>query len=53
MDSTFGSGGLVTTSFGSNTTAGVASMALQGDGKIVVAGTAGGSVIEVARYFGQ
>lgn len=53
LDSTFGSGGLVTTSFGSNTTAGVASMVLQSDGKIVVAGTAGGSVIEVARYLGQ
>jgi Domain of unknown function (DUF5122) beta-propeller len=53
LDSTFGSGGLVITSFGSNTTAGVASTLLQSDGKIVVAGTAGGSVIEVARYLGQ
>lgn len=52
LDSAFGSGGLVTTSFGSNT-ATVASMVLQGDGKIVVAGTVSGQVIEVARYLGQ
>jgi uncharacterized delta-60 repeat protein len=53
LDSTFGTGGLVTTSFGSNAVTGVASMVLQGDGKIVAAGTVSGSVIEVARYLGQ
>jgi uncharacterized delta-60 repeat protein len=53
LDSTFGTAGLVTTSFGSNTIAGVASLVLQGDGKIVAAGTVSGSVIEVARYLGQ
>jgi len=53
LDSTFGTAGLVTTGFGSNTSANLASMVLQGDGKIVVAGSVGGAVIEVARYLGQ
>jgi uncharacterized delta-60 repeat protein len=52
LDSTFGTGGLVTTSFGNNSV-GVASVVLQGDGKILVAGTVAGSVIEVARYLSQ
>ena len=52
LDLAFGSGGLVTTGFG-NFSATVASMVLQGDGKIVVAGTVSGQVIEVARYLAQ
>jgi len=53
LDSTFGTGGRVTTSFGSNADAFVASIVLQRDGKIVVAGTNGGTSMEVARYLGQ
>ena len=52
LDSTFGTGGLATTSFGNNSVS-VSSMVLQSDGKIVVAGTVSGSVIEVARYLAQ
>ena len=52
LDSTFGTGGLATTSFGNNSVS-ASSMVLQSDGKIVVAGTVSGSVIEVARYLGQ
>ena len=39
LDSTFGTGGEVVTSFGPNTSADGASLVLQDDGKIVVAGT--------------
>jgi uncharacterized delta-60 repeat protein len=40
LDSTFGSGGKVTTSFGRNTQADAGAMAVQGDAKIVLAGYA-------------
>jgi uncharacterized delta-60 repeat protein len=53
LDSTFGKGGRVTTSFGGNADAFIRSIVLQSDGKIVVAGTNGETSMEVARYFGQ
>jgi uncharacterized delta-60 repeat protein len=53
LDSTFGNGGSVTTSFGSNANAFITSIVLQSDDKIVVAGTNGGTLLEVARYLGQ
>jgi len=53
LDSTFGTGGRVTTGFGSNANAFITSIVLQSDGKIVVAGTNGGTRLEVARYLGQ
>jgi len=52
LDTTFGTGGLVTTSFGSGT-ARIAALALQSDGKIVAAGTDGSGDLVVARYLGQ
>ena len=52
LDTTFGSGGIVITSFGSNSSALVTSAALQSDGKIVVAGDAN-SNFAVARYLTQ
>lgn len=52
LDPTFGKGGLVTTSFGT-TAAFISSVALQANGDIVVAGSNGVGVIEVARYLGQ
>ena len=52
LDTTFGTGGRVTTSFGSNGGALITSMALQTDGKIVVAGDAN-SNFAVARYLAQ
>ena len=51
LDTTFGSGGRVTTSFG-NTTSSISAIVLQSDGKIVVVGTAGGKLV-AARYLGQ
>jgi len=39
LDGSFGTGGLVTTSFGPDTSAFAAGLAIQADGKIVVAGT--------------
>jgi uncharacterized delta-60 repeat protein len=48
LDPTFGSGGKVVTSFGSNTTAGITTASLDEQGRLVVAGNAGG--ITVARY---
>lgn len=50
LDSTFGTGGIVTTDDGGNE--GAAAVALQGNGKFVVVGGANGSVrnITVARY---
>jgi uncharacterized delta-60 repeat protein len=51
LDGSFGIGGLVTTSFG-NTTANIAAIVLQGDGKIVAVG-AGGANFVVARYLGH
>jgi uncharacterized delta-60 repeat protein len=52
LDSTFGTGGLVTTSFGS-TLASLSAVTIQTDGKIVVAGTDGAGNFVVARYLGQ
>jgi len=52
LDATFGSGGTVTTSFGSNGIALVSGTVLQTDGKIVVAGDAN-SNFAVARYLAQ
>jgi len=51
LDPAFGSGGKVVTSFGSNTTAGIAAATLDGAGRLVAAGNAGG--ITVARYLTQ
>jgi uncharacterized delta-60 repeat protein len=51
LDTSFGTGGKVTTSFG-NTTSSISAIALQSDGKIVAVGTAGGDLV-VARYLGQ
>jgi uncharacterized delta-60 repeat protein len=55
LDSTFGTGGRVTHSFGSTNVAFIAGMAIQTDGKIVVAGTTGDAVgnFAVARYLAQ
>ena len=53
LDAAFGTGGRVTTSFGSNDDAFITSVVLQSDGKIVVAGTNGGGSFQVARYLGQ
>jgi len=53
LDSTFGTGGLVTTSFGSGTTASIAAIALQSDGKIVVVGQASNGGLVAARYLGH
>jgi len=53
LDTTFGTGGQVTTSFGSSAAAFITSMALQSDGNIVVAGSNGDGTIEVARYLAQ
>lgn len=52
LDATFGTGGLVTTSFGASA-AGISALALQSDGKIVAAGTDGAGDLVVARYLGQ
>ena len=55
LDNTFGTAGRVTTSFGSSNVAFIAAMAIQADGKIVVAGETGDAVgnIAVARYLAQ
>lgn len=53
LDNTFGSGGKVTTDFGGNTIDKSYSVAIQGDGKIVVVGYSGNSSnhdFAVARY---
>ena len=52
LDNSFGTGGLVTTSFG-NGTASIAAIVLQGDGKIVAVGQASNSGLVVARYLGH
>lgn len=52
LDITFGAGGKVTTSFGSNGLALITGVVLQTDGKIVVAGDAN-SNFAVARYLAQ
>ena len=48
LDSTFGTGGVVTTDFG-NDWEGVQGLAIQPDGKIVAVGTTGG-IVALARY---
>ena len=55
LDTTFGNGGRVTTSFGSPNVAFIAAVAIQTDGKIVVAGETGDAAgnIAVARYLAQ
>ena len=55
LDSTFGTGGRVTTSFGSTNVAFISGVVIQIDGKIVVAGTTGDAVgnFAVARYLAQ
>ena len=53
LDDTFGSSGRVVTTFGTNSGEVITSIVLQSDGKIVVAGTNGGTSLEVARYLGQ
>lgn len=53
LDSTFGTGGLVTTNFGNTAAAFITSLVLQSDGKIVAAGSNAGNTVEVARYLGQ
>lgn len=52
LDTTFGTDGLVSTSFG-NTTASINGLALQTDGKIVASGGTGTGNFVVARYLGQ
>lgn len=55
LDNTFGTEGRVTTSFGKTNVAFISGMAIQIDGKIVVAGTTGDSFgnFVVARYLAQ
>jgi uncharacterized delta-60 repeat protein len=53
LDTTFGTSGLVTTSFGSTTQATISAVTIQTDGKIVVAGSDGAGDFVVARYLGQ
>lgn len=58
IDSTFGAGGTVQTSFAGRSRAGVGGLALQADGRIVAAGLADGPtgsnpVLAVARYLGK
>jgi hypothetical protein len=55
LDNTFGTEGRVTTSFGKTNVAFISGMAIQIDGKIVVAGTTGDSFgnFAVARYLAQ
>ena len=53
LDTTFGTGGLVTTSFGSTTTAAISALVIQTDGKIVAAGSDSAGNLVVARYLGQ
>ena len=52
LDGTFGAGGLVTTTFGARQAAGAWAVAIQPDGRIVVAGEAslGNAMVAVARY---
>src|SRR5205814_1631860 len=49
LDSTFGAGGKVVVAFDSNTDY-IRALALQGDGKIVTAGSASGTAFLVARF---
>lgn len=52
LDTTFGSGGQVTTVFG-DSTASIAALAIQADGNIVAAGSDGAGDFVLARYLGQ
>ena len=52
LDPSFGTGGLVTTSFG-NVTLGLNAMVLQSDGKSVVVGNVNQASMVMARYLGQ
>jgi uncharacterized delta-60 repeat protein len=53
LDSSFGTGGRVTTNFGNNTSASISAIALQSDGKIVAAGQVSSNSFVVARYLGN
>jgi uncharacterized delta-60 repeat protein len=53
LDSSFGTGGRVTTNFGNNTIASISAIALQSDGKIVAVGQASSNGFVVARYLGH
>lgn len=53
LDGTFGTGGRVTTSFGSNAVAFIGALALQRDGKIIAVGSNNDSNFIVARYLAQ
>jgi uncharacterized delta-60 repeat protein len=53
LDTSFGTGGLVTTSLGKSASASILALALQSDGKIVAVGSDGGTNLVVARYLGQ
>jgi uncharacterized delta-60 repeat protein len=53
LDTTFGTGGLVTTGFGGNAKAFINAMVLQADGKIVVVGSVNSGTYTVARYLAQ
>jgi uncharacterized delta-60 repeat protein len=53
LDPSFGSRGLVTTSFGGGANADISAMVLQSDGKIVVVGNVNQDSLVVARYLGQ
>jgi uncharacterized delta-60 repeat protein len=53
LDNSFGSGGLVTTGFGNGTSAGIAAIVLQSDGKIVAVGQSSSNGLVVARYLGH
>ena len=53
LDTSFGSGGLVTTGFGSGVSASVSALVIQSDGKIVAAGSNSVGNFVVARYLGQ
>ena len=53
LDGTFGTGGIVTTSFGGSSTAGARGMVVQSDGKLTVVGQSnvtGGLTFALARY---
>lgn len=53
LDSTFGTGGRVTTNFGSNAVAFIGALALQSDGKIIAVGSNDDGNFIVARYLAQ
>lgn len=53
LDTTFGTGGRVTTSFGSGTVASISAITLQIDGKIVAVGSVNNGNFTVARYLVQ